>query len=61
MVRSKKSAKNICVYRKKDNFATDLRKDAGVAERGGLENRCTGNRTQGSNPCLSAKSQSEDF
>jgi hypothetical protein len=25
-----------------------------VAERGGLENRCASNRTQGSNPCLSA-------
>ncbi|HBM88608.1 MAG TPA: hypothetical protein DD437_08700, partial [Rhodobiaceae bacterium] len=23
-------------------------------ERGGLENRCAGNSTQGSNPCLSA-------
>lgn len=30
------------------------RKDAGVAERGGLENRYTGNCIQGSNPCLSA-------
>lgn len=27
---------------------------AGVVERGGLENRCGGNPTQGSNPCLSA-------
>jgi putative endonuclease len=25
-----------------------------VVERGGLENRCTHSRTQGSNPCLSA-------
>ena len=31
-----------------------LRKDAGVDDRGGLENRCTAIRTQGSNPCLSA-------
>ena len=28
---------------------------AGVVERDGLENRCTGNRTEGSNPSLSAK------
>ena len=32
-------------------------KDAGVAERGGLENRYTGNCIQGSNPCLSARSE----
>ena len=31
-----------------------LRKDAGVVERDGLENRCTLSGTQGSNPCLSA-------
>ena len=31
-----------------------IRKDAGVVDRDGLENRCTGNCTQGSNPCLSA-------
>lgn len=31
-----------------------MRKDAGVVERGGLENRCTLAGTQGSNPCLSA-------
>ena len=30
------------------------RKDAGVVDRGGLENRCAFLRTQGSNPCLSA-------
>ncbi len=30
------------------------RRDAGVVERGGLENRCARERTQGSNPCLSA-------
>ena len=30
------------------------RRDAGVVERGGLENRCGGDPTQGSNPCLSA-------
>ena len=29
-------------------------RDAGVVERGGLENRCTLTSTQGSNPCLSA-------
>lgn len=32
-----------------------IRKDAGVVDRGGLENRCTLAGTQGSNPCLSAK------
>lgn len=32
-----------------------IRKDAGVADRDGLENRCTGNRTEGSNPSLSAE------
>lgn len=32
----------------------DARTDAGVVERGGLENRCASNGTQGSNPCLSA-------
>ena len=29
-------------------------KDAGVVDRGGLENRCALTGTQGSNPCLSA-------
>jgi hypothetical protein len=32
-----------------------MRRGAGVVERDGLENRCTGNRTVGSNPTLSAK------
>lgn len=32
----------------------DQRKDAGVVDRDGLENRCTLTGTQGSNPCLSA-------
>ena len=31
------------------------RKDAGVVDRGGLENRCTRLGTEGSNPSLSAK------
>ena len=43
------------------NFALPKRKDAGVVDRDGLENRCTLTGTQGSNPCLSAESQSEDF
>ena len=30
-------------------------RDAGVVDRGGLENRCARAGTQGSNPCLSAK------
>ena len=29
-------------------------RDAGVVERGGLENRCARKRTEGSNPSLSA-------
>ena len=36
-------------------FCVSKRRDAGVAERGGLENRYTSNGIQGSNPCLSAK------
>ena len=31
-----------------------FRRDAGAVDRGGLENRCAGNRTEGSNPSLSA-------
>ena len=31
-----------------------IRKDAGVVDRGGLENRCTLTGTKGSNPFLSA-------
>ena len=50
--------KNIIFIRffseKRRNFALGLRKDAGVVDRDGLENRCTGNRTEGSNPSLSA-------
>ena len=37
-----------------DQSPKDVRTDAGVVERGGLENRCARERTQGSNPCLSA-------
>ncbi len=37
-----------------DQSPKDVRTDAGVVERGGLENRCASNGTQGSNPCLSA-------
>jgi hypothetical protein len=37
-----------------DQSPIDVRTDAGVVERGGLENRCASNGTQGSNPCLSA-------
>ena len=39
------------------NFALPKRKDAGVVDRDGLENRCTLTGTQGSNPCLSATFQ----
>ena len=41
----------------KINKITTKRKDAGVVDRGGLENRCSLTGTQGSNPCLSAKSK----
>jgi hypothetical protein len=34
------------------------RRSAGAVERDGLENRCGGNPTQGSNPCFSAMSLS---
>ena len=37
----------------------ELRKDAGVVDRGGLENRCSLTGTQGSNPCLSAETTKE--
>jgi hypothetical protein len=37
-----------------DQSLIDMRTDAGVVERGGLENRCASDGTQGSNPCLSA-------
>ena len=52
--------KFLAQQKKMRNFAPQKakrpkRKDAGVAERGGLENRYTGNCIQGSNPCLSAK------
>lgn len=36
-----------------------IRKDAGVVDRGGLENRCALAGTQGSNPCLSANAKIE--
>jgi hypothetical protein len=38
---------------------TRMRRDAGVVERGGLENRCAFTSTQGSNPCLSAILESQ--
>jgi hypothetical protein len=37
-----------------NRMQTRMRRDAGVVERGGLENRCAFTSTQGSNPCLSA-------
>ena len=36
-----------------------MRRSAGAVERDGLENRCGGDSTQGSNPCSSAKSKSD--
>ena len=41
--------KNFCTF-----AVQNPRKDAGVVDRDGLENRCTLTGTQGSNPCLSA-------
>ena len=54
----KKYDKNFAEKEKSSNFACYQkrpRKDAGVVDRDGLENRCTLTGTQGSNPCLSAK------
>ncbi len=45
--------KNFCTF-----AVQNPRKDAGVVDRDGLENRCTLTGTQGSNPCLSAKKSS---
>ncbi len=51
----KKSAKNLLNPKTLLTFAAqNPRKDAGVVDRGGLENRCALAGTQGSNPCLSA-------
>lgn len=44
--------KNFCTF-----AVQNPRKDAGVVDRDGLENRCTLTGTQGSNPCLSANTQ----
>ena len=41
-------------------FFRRLRRDARVVESGGLENRCGGNSTEGSNPSLSASFDDED-
>ncbi len=40
------------------SYRKRLRKDAGVVDRDGLENRCTLTGTEGSNPSLSANHQS---
>ncbi len=42
-------------YLKNKGICTPTRRDAGAAERDGLENRCGGDSTQGSNPCPSAR------
>ena len=39
---------------------TRSRRSAGVVERDGLENRCGGDSTQGSNPCSSAIAQFDE-
>ena len=45
----------LCVAARPETALRDVRgRDAGVVDRGGLENRCGGDPTQGSNPCLSA-------
>jgi hypothetical protein len=50
----------VCLYLRYPNFCLpilrldSLRKGARAVERDGLENRCTGNCTEGSNPSLSA-------
>src|SRR6185503_4803356 len=45
------------VTRPRATVLRPLRRGARVAESGGLENRCAGNRTEGSNPSPSAPSQ----
>lgn len=54
----KKNSGKCNLERKNNYFCTRKaklrRKDAGVVDRDGLENRCTLTGTQGSNPCLSA-------
>ncbi len=44
------------ILKNKKNIGINVvsRRSAGAAERDGLENRCGGNSTQGSNPCSSA-------
>ena len=39
----------------------NLRRGAGAVERGGLENRCARERTEGSNPSLSAITKGPGF
>ncbi len=58
MIRYKKSPVSDCQFIGNDYLCIvkSQRKDAGVVDRDGLENRCTLTGTQGSNPCLSAKS-----
>jgi hypothetical protein len=38
-----------------------LWRGAGAADRGGLENRCGGDSTQGSNPCPSAIKRGQEY
>ena len=50
---SLKNLSYICSRRAR--WAQRVRRDARVVDWGGLENRCPGNWTEGSNPSLSAK------
>ena len=47
------------MFRALQTFPNKERKGAGVVERGTLEKCCAGNRTEGSNPSLSAMIQED--
>ena len=49
-----------CYLKKKFMFKATFWRGARVVESGGLENRCGGNSTEGSNPSLSASFDDED-
>ena len=53
MLTSLHNKKTLCIFAPQNTKDPHWR-DAGVVDRGGLENRCTLAGTQGSNPCLSA-------
>ena len=44
----------LLTFRQEHGMTSPEWRGAGAVERGGLENRCGGDSTQGSNPCFSA-------